>query len=501
MARRAQKKTDDPSRLDRNSVLIAAGELVKREVELDTLLKQLIDSVTEAMEADRGTLYLVDKHAGELVSKVAHLPEIKEIRLKLGQGLAGYVASTGAVVNTPHSPLDPRFYKAIDEKTGYETRTVLAVPVKDRRGETLGVIQVLNKRDDVFGADDELLLKALAGQVAMVLESTSLYGELRSTGNVPLAYRYNGIVGVSDAMQGVYDIVGKAAATDATVLITGDTGTGKGLLARAIHYNSNRREEPFINVDCAALPGSLIENELFGHEKGAYTGAERQTAGKFEIADGGTIFLDEVGELPLALQGKLLRVIQDKAFERVGGTDTLQVDVRIVAATNRNLEELVARGEFREDLYYRLRVVRIRMPTLRERGREDMERLAFHFLGQFARRHGKPVDKISDAAMTRLANHSWPGNVRELENCIEGAVVLASGDTLEPGDLPLPTGGSPLHSAPVSDDLASLTWDQMEERYIGAVLKLHEGNRTAAARAMGIGRNTLLRKIKEYGLS
>ena len=489
------------TRAFRDSILVAVGELVRREVDLDTLLAQVIDTVTKAMDADRGTFYLVDRARGELFSKAAHLPELREIRLKLGQGIAGHVARTGESINLSHTEGDPRFYGAIDRATNYATRSMLSVPVFDRAGEILGVLQLLNKKGAAFDDEDEALLRALASQVAMIVESTSLYGQLRAPTGGPLRYRFNGVVGGGARMRRVYDLVARAAGTDATVLITGETGTGKGLIARAIHYNSPRAGAPFVAVDCASLPATLIENELFGHERGAYTGADQRTLGKFEAADGGTVFLDEIGEVPLTLQAKLLRVIQDREFERVGGRKTLKVDVRILAATNRNLEDMVARQRFREDLYYRLRVLSLAMPPLRERGAEDLDQLAYHFLAGFAQRHNKPVLRFSPAALARLHAHPWPGNIRELENCIEGAVVMSAGEALDVHDLPLPPDPRDLPAAGrrpgrATPDLARLTWDEMEKLYIEAVLAAHDGNRSAAARAMGIGRATLLRKLK-----
>ena len=505
--------------INRDSVLIAVGELVRREVDLDTLLGQVIDTVTRAMDADRGTFYLVDRARGELFSKAAQLPELREIRLAIGQGVAGYVARTGETVNIPSSASDPRFHGAVDRKTGYATRSMLVVPVHDRAGDILGVLQLLNKKGAAFTGDDEALLRALAGQVAMIVESTSLYPQLRAPTPAPLAYRFNGIVGQGERMRRVYDVVTRAAATDATVLITGETGTGKGLIARAIHFNSRRAAAPFVAVDCASLPATLIENELFGHERGAYTGADARALGKFEAADGGTVFLDELGELPLPLQSKLLRVLQDREFERVGGRRSVKVDVRIVAATNRNLEGMVARQRFREDLYYRLRVLSLPLPPLRERGPADLDQLAYHFLSVFAQRHGKAVARYTPAALTRLHGHAWPGNIRELENCIEGAVVLCNSDAIDVLDLPLPPdatappssppqpyvahGASQPHGppAPAKVALGELTWDAMEKLYIEAVLAHHAGNRSAAAKAMGIGRTTLLRKIQQHGVS
>ncbi len=499
---RAQQRKSAPRRsvaIDSDSVLMAVSELVRREVDLDTLLVKVIDAVTAAMNADRGTIFLLDRPRGELFSKAGHYPEVREIRLAIGQGIAGHVARSGETIILARGEEDGRLHRAVDRETGYATQSVLCVPVKDRGGETFGVVQLLNKRGADFDGGDASLLRTLASQVAMVIETTSLYRQLRAPTAAKLEYRYNGIVGQSPAMLEVYGVVAKAASTDATVLLSGETGTGKGAIARAIHYNSPRRRQPLVAVDCASLPATLIENELFGHERGAFTGADARAVGKFEAADGGTVFLDEIGELPLALQGRLLRVLQERSFERVGGRRKVEVDVRIVAATHCDLEDMVARRLFREDLFYRLRVVAIRLPPLRERGPFDLEALANHFLDRYARRHRKPFRPLSEAALDRLRHHTWPGNIRELENCIESAVVLADGEFIDERDLPM-SGPRPSSTGDRSSTLADLRWTEMERLYISEVLRAHDGNRSRAAKAMGIGRTTLIRKIRTLAI-
>ena len=286
-------------------------------------------------------------------------------------------------------------------------------------------------------------MRALAEQIGRALDYTTLRGDDASRG-MTVRGRFNHVIGRSPAMAAVYEMIVKAAQTDATVLLHGETGTGKGLLARAIHVNSARREAPFVHVDCTTLPAALVESELFGHERGAYTGADSRVLGKVEAANGGTLFLDEIGELPLPLQGKLLRFVQDRQFERVGGRETLTADVRLVAATNRDLEAMAAQGQFRSDLFFRLRVVEIVIPALRERGGDDITDLAEHFVQQFARRYRKGPLRLSDSARLALVTYAWPGNVRELENTIERAVVLASGPTIGGKDLALE---APAHDA------------------------------------------------------
>jgi Nif-specific regulatory protein len=493
---------------DPSAVVLSVGGLVGQEVNLDEFLHQLVDRIAHSMQADRGTLYLVDFSRQEIFSRAAHLPELKQIRLKIGQGVAGHVAQHGGVVNIAAARDEQRFNPDIDKMTGYRTTSLLAVPMIDAQGTVFGVLQVLNRLGGgQFDADDEQKLQSIAAQASQALQATSLYTELlraKDRPEQPVGYFFNKVIGESAPMKAIYKTIQKAAQTDATVLLRGESGTGKELFARAVHVNSRRRGKPFVKVDCAALPGSLIENELFGHEKGAFTGAEARQPGKFEVASGGTVFIDELGELPLPVQGKLLRVLQDREFERVGGTQTVQVDVRIVAATHRDLAQMVRDGKFREDLYYRIKVVELGLPPLRARGPEDVERLARHFIAQATRRHHLSREPhLSSEALERLKTWHWPGNVRELENCVESAVVLCEGDVL-PEHLPLPESGQSL--APVltpapSKDGPIATLADVERRHILNVLERAKGNRTQAAKWLAIGRNTLARKLKEYGLA
>jgi two-component system response regulator AtoC len=300
-------------------------------------------------------------------------------------------------------------------------------------------------------------------------------------------------------------MIGRVADSDAAVLITGETGTGKELVADTIHQNSLRRRGPMVRVNCAALPESLLESELFGHERGAFTGAIARRHGRFELADGGTIFLDEVGELDPGSQKKMLRVLQFGQFERVGGSETLTTDVRVVAATNKDLQAELAAGGFREDLFYRLNVVRIDLPPLRER-REDIPALVAHFLDRYRRTPSAPVTRISDEAMTAILAHDWPGNVRELENVIQRAVVLSTSGVIAPSDLEL-TGpsvtGSALDFGQLVRDSVPLkqVLSDVEREMITEALRQADGNRSAAARSLHIYRRLLYQKMEEYGLA
>ena len=305
-------------------------------------------------------------------------------------------------------------------------------------------------------------------------------------------FSYGNIIGNSKNIKEIINLISQLSTTKATVLVLGESGTGKELFANALHYNSPVADGPFIKVSCAALAEGILESELFGHEKGAFTGALYTKKGRFELANGGTLFLDEVGDIPLSLQVKLLRVLQEQEYERVGGTRTLKVDVRIIAATNKRLDEMIKNGEFREELYYRLRVVTINVPPLRERN-EDIPLLSLHFLNYFSKKHKKEAAAISPGAMRLLTAYEWPGNIRELMNCIESMVVMSTGKTLTGENIPPYI--SPLQER-YYDSITPLR--EIERQAILNTINAVKGNKTEAAKALGIGLKTLYRKLKVY---
>ena len=333
----------------------------------------------------------------------------------------------------------------------------------------------------------------LLSAVKRVLDKarTYRYGRAKTDQAVPA---HKGLIGNSEEMREVFVAISKASSASATVLITGESGTGKELAARAIHYSSMRSSAPFVPVNCGGIPEGLLESELFGHVKGAFTGATESRAGFFHAADGGTIFLDEISDMSLAMQVKLLRVLQDKEVCMVGSNRTRKVDVRILAATNKNLQGLVKKGLFREDLFYRLNVITITIPPLRERG-NDILLLAHHFLTQFAAESGKATPRFSDEALQSLRSYNWPGNVRELENVIQRLVVMTDGDVIEVPDLPSLMRFSALRKTGFSRTLA-----EVESKYITNVLESVDGNKTRAAEILGITKKTLYHKLREYGL-
>ncbi|RMF91993.1 MAG: sigma-54-dependent Fis family transcriptional regulator, partial [Candidatus Schekmanbacteria bacterium] len=309
--------------------------------------------------------------------------------------------------------------------------------------------------------------------------------------------RFGNIISQNHKMKNIFNIISTVAPTDSTVLIQGETGTGKELVARAIHYHSYRKGKRFVTINCGALPETLLESELFGHEKGSFTGAVRQKIGKFEYADGGTVFLDEIGDITPAMQVKLLRFLQEMEFERVGGNTTIGVDVRVICATNKNLQEEVREGRFREDLFYRINVVPINLPPLRER-MEDLPLLALHFLRKYSEKMGKEITAISQDVLDKMMHYSWPGNVRELENIIERAVIMERSDTVTELDLP------PEISSPVSKGVNVVSYslpewiEENEKSYLIEILERYHGNVEKARIQAGIGTKTFYRKLKKY---
>lgn len=346
--------------------------------------------------------------------------------------------------------------------------------------------------------------EALRLVMERALEHTRLRDENERLSRQLARFQAAEMMGESLAMRRLLEMIALVAPAETTVLITGESGTGKGLVARAIHANSPRREKPLIEVNCAAIPESLIESELFGHEKGAFTGADKQRKGRFSMADGGTIFLDEIGELPLSMQAKLLRVIQEGEIQRVGSDMPIPVNVRIVAATNRNVEKMISDGVFREDLYYRLNVFALQVPPLRDRI-EDIPALAQSFLKRFSEKNRKPLKGITPQAIDLLLRHEWPGNVRELENAMERAVILLQGEFVSPVELPLAlqrpadlAGADPLCIPMAETKGKDASLADMEKELIHQKLQEAGGNKSEAARRLGITRRTLKLKLKKY---
>jgi Nif-specific regulatory protein len=393
------------------------------------------------------------------------------------------------------------------------TRSMICVPLKSRRG-FLGVFYALNKISGGFSERDIKLLEILSGTIAVSLDNARLYGELTDNlhslerqkrqllSQVQSASTFKDIIGSSPPMRRLFFLMEKVIETPTTVLIQGETGTGKELVAKVIHFNGPLKDKPFIAENCAALPETLLESELFGHVRGAFTGAVTDKKGLFEVANGGTIFLDEIGEMSLPMQVKLLRVLQEGEFRPVGSHQTVRVDVRLIASTNRDLKEESRAGAFREDLYYRINVFQITPPPLRER-REDILQLASHFLEKFSDRYHKPIPQITPQTLDLLLRYDWPGNVRELENEMERAVTMAAGSTLITPELlsdKLRPAGSRLSYTLSPHPPGSLkeAVQALEKRMISEALANAAGNRSRAAKALGLSRQGLLNKISAY---
>lgn len=431
---------------------------------------------------------------GSEVQRVADAPEAMR-RIRAGETYA--VVLTDLRLPSGDGIEILREVKRIDHETPVIVMTAYGTIEAAVEAMRLGAFDFIEKPVDL----DRLsfLLRRCQEHRALRTENLLLKEEFRRKLGVPT------IIGESDAIREVSIQVQKVAPTDSTVLLLGESGTGKELFARAIHQLSPRRERPFVALNCAAIPETLLENELFGHEKGAYTGASSRQMGKFELADGGTIFLDEIGDLPFSLQSKILRVLQEKTFERIGGNRTTRVDVRVVCATNQDLQRAVTEGRFRDDLFYRIHVFPVVIPPLRSR-RADVGPLVDHFLERFRREMGRPQLRITDRARELLAEYSWPGNVRELENCIERAAILCDANTIDAADLIITPSSRDESLRELVDFSGSL--NEVSARVVALAEKAKIAdvlrdtpNRQKAAEQLGINYRTLLNKIKEYGLA
>ncbi len=471
--------------------------------DLTHLLELILETGARIMRAKASSLLLLNPKTGKLQFRVAtgrNREEIKKFEVKMGEGIVGNVVQTGKPLLIPDAPKDPRWSSHISDQLGFKTRSIVCVPLKinDR---VIGAMEFINKEDDgAFNSSDMELLAVFADLAAVAITNARKFRQVEQE-NAGLKQELDldhPIIGKSGVIRKVMSEALKVADSQAAVLITGESGTGKELLARMIHLASPRRDRLMIALNCAAIPETLLEGELFGHEKGAFTGADAKKTGKFELADESTIFLDEIAEMIPSMQAKLLRVLQDGVFYRVGGNTPLYVDIRIISATNKDLVKEVETGKFRQDLYYRLNVVKVHIPPLRER-KEDIPLLAEYFVDQFKRKKIAHGITVSQAAMERLMDYPWPGNVRELQNAIERAVVMGNGETILPEDLPILQPG-----LRTLDAFSGLTYaeavDAFKKDFILMNLKNAGGKRIKAASAMGLQRSYLSRLITHFGI-
>lgn len=501
------------SKYEELSLLFEISQILDQSMDLNRVIHPVLKAVCDRLGMIRGTITLLDRPSGEISIEAAYglsTSQRERGRYRLGEGVTGQVVQTGQMRIIPRVADEPAFLNRTGARKGQNQKDLsfICVPVK-MGNETFGAFSVDRpSATQETLEDDARLISVISSLIAQAVkirqnimeekrqleeENSRLQRELRAR------FQPSNIIGNSKAMQGVFDMIAQVSRSEATVLIRGESGTGKELVAQAIHYNSHRASKPFVKVNCSALPESVIESELFGHEKGSFTGATSMRKGRFEFADGGTIFLDEIGDLPPTIQVKLLRVLQEKEFERVGGNQTIRVNVRIITATNRNLEALMESNEFREDLYYRLNVFPIHIPPLRER-KSDILLLADHFIDRYANKNHTTIRRISTPAIDLLTNYHWPGNVRELENCIERAVLLSVDEVIHSHHLP-----PSLQSAESTDTepTGSLeeSLENLERELIMDALKSTKGNMAKAARLLDISERIMGLRVHKHGIN
>ncbi len=490
-------------------LLHALSNILDQSLDMRDVVSPVLDALADFMGMNYGTLTLLNRKTGDILIEAAHglsPQQARRGRYKVGEGVTGKVIQTGEAIVIPSKKDSPLILDRTRRGKRQDT-SFICVPIKVGK-ETVGALSV----DQLHQAhaqleEDVRLLSIVASMVAQAVKLRRTAQEEREKlerenerlrSELQERFRPSNIVGTSHEMQVVYDQIARVSKSATTVLILGETGTGKELVANAIHYNSDRAGKPFVKAHCAALPENLIESELFGHVRGAFTGAMGDRKGRFEVANGGTLFLDEIGDIPLSIQIKLLRVLQEREFERVGSTQPVKVNVRLIAATNRNLEEMVRRGTFREDLFYRLHVFPIYVPPLRSR-KADVVLLTDYFLEKFARDSGKKVRRLSSAVIDMLMSYHWPGNVRELENCIERAVLVAEGDVIHPYHLP-PTLQTAEHSGSgVRGSLKEIV-EAYERDIIVDALKSARGKMAVAARNLKTTERIFVYKVHRYGI-
>ncbi len=489
-------------RVERLQVTLDIASSMAGVRESEPLLELIANEATRLLDCDRASIFVWEREHRELVARPALGVEGGTLRVPEKAGLVGEVIRTGESIRIDDAYADPRFNQKVDKKSGYRTRNILCAPLRDESGSVIGAFQVINKQTGDFTQDDETSLEELALPTAIAIRNTSEREQLVRSRD-QLAEQVSAgarIIGESPSIEALRSTIERLAETDLPVLILGESGTGKEVVSQSLHYQGARAEQPFVAVNCAALTESLLESELFGHEKGAFTDAQDMRQGKFELAEGGTLFLDEIGDMSLGGQAKLLRVLEQKVVMRVGGSQPIPINVRVIAATNANLAEAVRDKRFRQDLYYRLSVVTLDLPPLRDRA-EDILPLAEHFLVGFCAQAGRSLLKISKEARERMRSHGWPGNVRELRNLMERVAFLAAEDEVRVDDLAfiLSPGGETTLSSAAGSGLADAT-KQFQRDYIRQTIDRAGGNMSEAARGMDLHRSNLYRKMRQLDM-
>ncbi len=543
------EKGEIPYQQNRELELISwMGRILNSILDLDQILTVLLSEIRNLLNVTGASIWLKDKESGDIICRQAagiHVEKVRGYHLKQKTGISGWVSASGQSVIVSDTREDSRYDSGVEHKMEIEFRSMLSVPLF-ARGGTIGTIQVVDMAPNRFKTSHQTLLETLAGNAAVAIDNAQLFSDLKKQtdmlletniklereidlrkkveakllkykqqlekkvkrqtveldrswkaladpkGTIKVEHRFGKIIGRSEPMQTIYTLIQNLANVSATVLITGESGTGKELVADALHANKQRKDHPFAKVNCSALSESVLESELFGHVKGAFTGAYRNKIGWFQKAADGVILLDEIGDVSLDFQKRLLRVLQEREFERLGDTTTLSMGARVIAATNQNLMDRVNKGEFRQDLYYRLKVVEIKLPPLRER-MDDLPLLIHHFLNNINDDLNKKIEGVSPEVLHILMAYHWPGNVRELQNTLEHSCIFCKNRTIVVDDLPLDFPG---HDN-LYDQQHSHTLPDNKETLLKALEQV-KWNKTRAAEILGISRRTLYRRLKEY---
>ena len=486
-------------RIERARSMVETARRFALERETQPLLERMAAEATRLFDCERASIFIWDRNSRQLVACPALGVSGGQLWLPDNKGIVGQVVQTGDTLRVDDAYADKRFDQSVDKSSGFTTRNLLCAPLYNATGERIGAFELINKREGVFTADDEDGLHEFGLQAAIAIEHSRERDDLVRS-NDQLKAQVAGsssIIGDSPAIAAMRDTIARLAATDLPVLILGESGTGKEVAAQSLHFQGPRADRPFIPVNCAALTETLLESELFGHEKGAFTDAHAMQKGKFELAEGGTLFLDEIGDMSVGGQAKLLRVLEQKVVTRVGGSQTIPINVRVIAATNADLANLVSEKRFRQDLYYRLSVVTLDIPPLRDRP-EDVLPLAEFFLERFCRQANRKTLALAPDARRRLQSHHWPGNIRELRNLMERVAFLTKEQRVEAHDIAFIL--SPQRDA--FDDLADgigLTeaTNRFQQEYIRRAVKRVRGNMSDAARVLGLHRSNLYRKMRQ----
>ncbi len=483
--------------------ILEASAIINSKLELNHVLEQVIIHATKLTNSVAASIILCDSDEN-LVIRYATGPAsdvISNIRFPAGEGIAGNCIDTGQIVVVFDAKKNPHHFIEIDKLSGFKTESVLCVPLCVK-GKTIGCVELLNKHDGTLFNDNDIAVATIMSNFAAVSVSNARNYDILQRTNSALKSEListNMVVGKNKKINKILQSIDKLKDTKSNVLILGESGTGKGVIARAIHEKSSRKDNPFVTVNCSILSPTLLESELFGHEKGAFTGADKLKVGRFEFADSGTVFLDEIGEIDKSTQTKLLRILQEKEFERVGSTRTILTDIRIIAATNSDLDKAVEQNLFRRDLYYRLKVIVFQLPPLRER-REDIPAFAEFFLKKYGNELSKSTQKFDKECMDALTGYDYPGNIRELENIVERAVVLADDDIIHVSDLPdeIQYRKKGIFDRQIAAPEKIKSIFEMEKDVICKTLLECSWNQSMAARLLGLSRDKLRYRIKKY---